>query len=304
MQQKMHHRAYLLLALTALFWGGNAIAGKLAVGHISPMLLTLARWSIAFLLLLAIGWPRLAGDWPIVRRSLPLLVGLGVLGFTGFNVALYSALNYTTAVNVSIEQAGVPMLIFIANFLLFGQRAGTGQVVGFLLSAAGVMLTASHGDPMRLLDLDLNGGDGLMLVAIVVYSAYTIGLRFKPDLHWQSLMIVLCGAAALTSLPFAAAEWALSATVWPDARGCGVIAYTAIFPSILAQIFYIRGVEWIGTNRAGLFINLVPVTGTLLSVLVLGESFHPYHALALGLVLGGIWLAEASGRRRAAVEHL
>jgi len=282
-----------------LFWGGNAIAGKLAIGHVSPMLLTFARWSVAFVILAVIGWPRLRADWPVLRARLPSLTLLAGLGFTGFNVALYTALGYTSAINVSIEQAGMPMLIFIASFLLFGLHVGPGQIVGFLLSVAGVLLTASHGDPARILSLDLNLGDALMLMAIIVYGAYTIGLRYKPDVHSLSLMFVLCGAAALTSLPFAVAEHAAGATTLPDAQGWGVIAYTAVFPSILAQVFYIRGVEWIGANRAGLFINLVPVTGTLLSIAILGEAFFLYHALALALVLGGIWLAEASGRKRA-----
>jgi drug/metabolite transporter (DMT)-like permease len=86
----------------------------------------------------------------------------------------------------------------------------------------------------------------------------------------------------------------------PDTMGWAVILYTVIFPSILAQIFYVRAVELIGANRAGLFVNLVPVFGTLLSVVVVGEAFHTYHAIALALVLGGIWLAETSGRKAAA----
>lgn len=289
--------AYLLLLLTALFWGGNAVAGKLAIGHVSPMMLAAARWGLAFLLLVAIGWPRLAADWPQIRRHWLLLTLLGFLGFTIFNVALYSALLFTTAINTSIEQAGMPMLIFLANFLFFRLRARPAQIAGFLISIAGVLLTASHGDPRRLLELDVNFGDALMLVAVVVYSGYSVALRFKPAIHWQSLMIVLTFAATLTSLPFVAAEYAVGRMILPDLSGWAIVAYTAIFPSILSQIFYIRGVELIGSNRASLFINMVPIFGTLLSIVILGEAFHLYHAVAMALVLGGIWLAERNGAR-------
>jgi drug/metabolite transporter (DMT)-like permease len=292
-----HRKAYVLLLLTTLFWGGNAIAGKLAAGHVSPMLLTGARWAAAFILLLALGLPRLVADWPAIRTRFWLLVGLGALGFTVFNVALYTALLYTTAINVSIEQAGMPMLIFLANFLLFRMRVTWAQILGFLLSIFGVALTASHGSLARLTTLDLNFGDALMLLAVLVYSAYTVALRFRPVIHWQSMMIMLCGSAAVTSIPFVVAEFWYGAAILPDAQGWAVIAYTVFFPSILAQAFYIRGVELIGANRAGLFINLVPVFGTLLSVLILGEDFKLYHGLALVLVLGGIWLAEHSGRQ-------
>lgn len=294
----MHRNAYVLLLLTTLFWGGNAIAGKLAVGHISPMLLTTARWGLAVIILSLLGWRRLIEDWPAIRRNLPLLVALGAVGFTLFNAALYSALIYTTAINVSIEQAGIPMLIFLLNFVLFHIRVGWGQIVGFLMSIAGIVLTASHGDPARLLALDVNFGDVLMLGGCLVYAAYTVALRFKPAIHWQSLMIILTASALVASLPFLAAEFHLGAGVVPDAKGWAIVAYVVVFPSILAQIFYIRGVELIGANRAGLFINMVPIFGTLLSILLLGEDFHLYHAVAMALALGGIWLAEASGRKQ------
>jgi drug/metabolite transporter (DMT)-like permease len=295
----MHRAAYLFLLITTLSWGGNAVAGKLAVGHVSPMLITAGRWGVACLILTAFGWRRLVDDWPLVRKSLPLLAFLGILGFTLFNVALYGGLVFTTAINVSIEQAGVPLFVFITSFLLFGTRVTAAQVIGFLLSLVGIALVASHGDFLRLLELDINLGDLMMVGGAIVYGVYTAMLRLKPPIHWLSLMVVLCGAAFLASLPFVALEAWLGALILPDARGLALMGYIVIFPSILAQVFYIRGVELIGGNRAGLFINLVPIFGTLMSILILGEEFHLYHALALALVLGGIWLAETSGRRMA-----
>lgn len=293
----MHRAAYLFLISTALLWGGNAVAGKLAVGHVSPMLLTALRWGFALVILLAIGWRQLVLDWPQVRRDILLLFGLGAVGFAAFNLLLYSAVLFTSAINVSIEQAGMPMMIFLANFLLFRLRVAWAQILGAVISLVGIALTASHGDPARLLALDVNLGDALMLVAVLLYSAYSVSLRFKPQIHWKSLMIALSGAAFVTSVPFAVMEFALGNGIAPDALGWGVVIYTVLFPSIIGQVFYIRGVELIGANRAGLFINLVPIFGTLLSILILREAFHAYHALALALVLGGIWLAEHGGRR-------
>jgi drug/metabolite transporter (DMT)-like permease len=295
----MHKNAYLLLFLTTLFWGGNAIAGKLAVGHVSPMLLTTARWGFALAILLIIGWPRLKADWPKVQERAVYLLLLGAIGFTAYNAALYSALLYTSAVNASIENAGIPMVIFLANFLIFKLRPTAAQIAGFLLSLFGVALTASHGNLSRVLALDLNFGDLLVLVAVIVYSAYAVALRVKPRVHWQSLMIALTAGAFLASIPLTMIEAYVGATIPPDALGWGVIVYTTIFASLLSQIFFMRGVELIGSNRAGLFVNLMPVFGTLLSVVLLREEFHLYHAAALGLVLGGIWLAETSGRKLA-----
>jgi drug/metabolite transporter (DMT)-like permease len=293
----MHRSAYLFLLITTLLWGGNSVAGKLAVDHISPMTLVFLRWVLAVLIMLPIGWRTLREDWPVVRRHWLLLGGLGACGFTIFNVIFYTALNYTTAINVSIEQAAIPIVIIVANFVLFRLRVHRVQVVGVVLTIAGVALTASHGDPRQLLRLDLNFGDAIMLIAVLCYSFYSVGLRLKPKIRWQSLILALSTAALITSLPFFIWEIAAGKVIVPDARGLAVAVYTAVGASIISQIFYIRGNELIGANRAGLFINLVPIFGTLLSVLIVGEEFQLYQGLALVLVLGGIGLAEHSGRK-------
>ncbi|MER8545348.1 DMT family transporter [Mesorhizobium sp. M0684] len=296
----MHRAAYLFLLFTTLLWGGNSVAGKLAVGHISPMTLVFLRWLLAVLILLPIGWGTLRQDWPVVRRHWLLLGGLGACGFAFFNTIFYTALNYTTAINVSIEQAAIPIVIIIANFLLFRLRVNRVQIAGVVLTIIGVAVTASHGDLRQLLKLDLNFGDAIMLVAVLCYSFYSVGLPLKPVIRWQSLMLALSVAALVTSLPFFLWEIAAGKVIVPDARGWAVAFYTAIGASVISQIFYIRGNELIGANRAGLFINLVPIFGTLLSVLIVGETFQLYQALALALVLGGISLAEYSGRKMAA----
>jgi len=295
-----HQKAYALLLLTTLLWGGNSIAGKLAVGEVSPMLLVFLRWVMATLILLPFAGRKLKEDWPVAKKHLPLLFALGACGFALFNVIFYVALNYTTAINVSIEQAGMPILIIVANFLFFRVRAGWLQLVGVALTITGVALTASHGSPAQLLDLDINFGDAIMLVAVVLYSGYSVGLRLKPKLHWLSLMLLLSLSAILASAPFAAWEAAAGRAQLPGLAGWAITLYTALGVSIISQAAYIRGNELIGANRAGLFINLVPIFGTLLSILLLGEDFHLYHALALALVFGGIGLAEHGSRRLAA----
>ena len=232
-----------------------------------------------------------------MREHLWLLAALGAFGFTFFNMALYSALNYTSAINVTIEQAGMPMVIFVANLLLFGTAVRLGQILGFGLSLIGVALTAGHGSFAQLASLEVNYGDALMLLAVLLYSGYTVALRFRPAINWQSLMTVMTFFAFVTAIPFTIWEWQSGTMTPPDLTGTIVVLYTAILPSLAAQVLFIKGVEYIGANRAGLFINTVPIFGTLLAVALLGEDFRLYHAIALVLVLGGIWIAELSGRK-------
>ncbi len=289
---RMHRTAYLLLIMTALFWAGNAVAGKVAAGHVSPMLLTAMRWVIAVAILFAIGHRHFKTERQIIVDNWRYLAVMGTVGLTGFNVALYVSLNFTTAINVSIVQAAIPMVVFVGNFLLFAIRVSYAQIAGFLLTVVGVIIVAAQGSFQRLLALEVNFGDGLMLLAIVAYGGYTIAIRYMPKLHWQSMMIALSMGALASATVFAVVEWLAGYTQWPDRQGWIVIAYTAVFPSILSQTFYIIGNRMIGGNRAGLFVNLVPIFGTGLSVLLLAERFHFFHAIALALVFGGIWLAE------------
>ncbi|MBX4969846.1 DMT family transporter [Rhizobium binae] len=288
----MQATAYICLVIATLCWGGNSVAGKLAVGHVSPMMLTFLRWFLAVAVIALISAPQLRKDWPIARKNLPLLLCYGAIGYTLFNAMLYSAVQYTTAINVAIEQAGIPMLIFLLNFVFFRTGISLAQCLGFAMTLLGVALTAAHGDLATLLQLQLNRGDGLMLIAIVAYSLYTIFLRWKPRVDWRTLMAFPAFAAMLTSLPLLLWEAGRDAAQWPDQAGWGITLYTAIFPSLLAQILYIKGVETIGANRAGLFINLVPVFGTLLSVALVGETLQSFHMVSLALTLGGIAIAE------------
>ena len=295
----MQVAAYISLVVAALCWGGNAVAGKLALGHVSPMTLTFLRWFLATTLIAAVSVPQLKRDWPIVRKNLPLLFFYGIIGYTLFNAMLYSAVQYTTVINVAIEQAGIPMLIFLLNFVFFRTGVSTAQIVGFAMTLGGVALTAAHGDLTTLLQLGLNRGDGLMLIAVAAYSVYTIFLRWKPPLDWRTLMAIPALGATLTAVPLLVWEGTQGAVQLPDNKGWLIAFYTAIFASLLAQILYIKGVAAIGANRAGLFINLVPVFGTLLSVALLGEHLQTFHVIALALALGGIAIAEKGRPQRA-----
>jgi drug/metabolite transporter (DMT)-like permease len=290
--------------LAPLFWGGNVVAAKLVVGEISPFLLLACRCVLATLFILPFAYKHLRNDWAEVKRSWPVLMTFGIIGYALFNILLYIGLTMTTAVNSAIEQASLPMLILGANFLFFRVRANLLQIFGVLLAIFGVVLTATHGDPLRLLRMDVNLGDGFVILACLAYTAYTLALRFRPKVHMLTFMAVSFSGAALTSvlmqLVFGGgmAEFATlahaSPTVWL------VIAYVATLPSMFSQIAYARGVELVGPNRAAPSHNLIPVFGTLGSVLILGETLEGYHFLAATIIIIGIVLAEWAARRRAA----
>jgi Nucleotide-sugar transporter len=285
-------QAYLLLTVTALFWGGNAIAGRLAVGEVSPMVLTCLRWVLVVCVLFPLFGRRLVADWPAIRRSWLFVVLMGAFGFTAFNALFYAAAHHTSAVNLTIFQGAIPVLVLLGTVLFFRAPILPLQVLGMIVTVIGVVIVSVKADFEILRTLALNIGDVWMLIACIFYAGYTLGLRHRPAVPGLVFFTALAIVAFLSALPLLAVEIANGTVQWPTLKGWLVLAYVAFLPSLLAQLFFIRGVELIGPARAGLFVNLVPVFGALLAVVLLGEPFAFYHALGLILVLGGIWLAE------------
>lgn len=291
-QTKANGRAYLLLTFTALCWGANAVFGRMAVGEISPMALVTARWMGVSVLLALFAHGHLRRDWPVLRPHLPFLAAMGALGFTSFNALFYVSAHYTTAVNIGIIQGAIPMFILLGAFAAYRTRITGLQAVGVVLTMTGVAIVGSSGSLARLAALAVNFGDVLLIAACILYAGYTVALRKRPPASALGLFAVMAFAAFLASLPLVFAEISFGRFQWPTMTGWVIVALVTLFPSFLAQIFFIQGVTLIGPGRAGIFVNLVPVFASILAVILLNESFEIFHAIALALVLGGIWLSE------------
>ncbi len=293
----LDRRPALLLILTTLIWGSNAVAARLAVGHVSPMVLTTARWSVACIALWFVARRPLAASWPLLRPRWGYLAAMGVAGFTGFNALFYTAAHHTSAVNLTIIQGVVPVLVLLGGAVVLRLRVSALQALGVALTLAGVAVVASRGQWSVLRALDLNAGDVSVLLASVLYAGYTLGLRAKPAVSPLVFFAAVAAVAALASLPLLAWEVAAGHFFWPTPQGWLIILYVGLLPSFVSQITFIRAVELIGPARAGVFYNLTPVFGPALAVLVLGEPLQLYHVAALAMVLGGIWVAERLGKR-------
>lgn len=289
-------KPYLILTFTALLWAGNAIAAKFAVGHVSPFLLTTLRWLFALLILLPFALGPLRKDWPVIRANLGYLAFCGMVGFALFNNLLYLAVNHTTAINVAIEQASMPLLVFALNFMFFSIRATPLQLLGFVLTLGGVALTATHGNLLDPSATAGNVGDVYMLIAVFAYALYSVALARKPDIHWISFIAVPAFMAFIASIPFSIWEAHAGRMISPDLQGWAVVVYVAIFPAIIAQVLWVRGLGAVGSNRGGVFINLVPIFAAGLAVMLLGEAFEFYHAIALVLVIAGVLISQKRAR--------
>ncbi len=290
--RKLGANPYLLLILTTLMWSANGIAGRLAIGEISPMVIVSLRWLLASTLLFAFAHKQIAQDWQVLKHHLWLVAFGGVFGFTAFNALFYLAAHHTSGVNMTILQGSLPIFTLIGALAFHRTRISLLGALGILLTLAGVMTVASKGDWDTLMSLSFNVGDIWLIVACLLYAVFTLTLRNRPKVSGIGFFAILAVAAFFAAIPLIGWEIASGETQWPTLRGWELLAFITIGPSLLAQLFFLRAVDLIGPSRASVFTNLVPIFGPIIAIIVLGEVFHPFHAVALILVLGGIGLAE------------
>jgi drug/metabolite transporter (DMT)-like permease len=282
---------YLLLSLTSLFWAGNTILGRFIAGHVPPITLALIRWTGACLILLPFAARHLRRDWPVIRKHAGIMALLSFTGFSIYNTLAYYGLQYTTAINGLLLQSVAPLFVAMWTFALFGDRLTLRQAGGICVSLSGVVVIVCHGSLAVLLAIAFNRGDIAFLIALLVYGFYAACLRRRPAIHPFSFLAVGMGAGAVMLIPAAVWELASGRTMVLDAESVASFAFICLFPSLLGYLFLNRGIELIGANRAAPFIHLVPVFGSVMAIVLLGERFELYHAIGYALVFAGITVA-------------
>ena len=290
--QRLYNAPYLLLTAAVFFWSVNSIVGRFMRLDVPPVALSFWRWAGASLLIIYFAWPKLKKDWPVMRRreNLPLLLLLALTGIAMFNTLLYSGLHSTIAINAFLIQSLMPVLIMLFSFLIFRDKITIFQGVGVALSFAGVVLVIARGDLEILRSLALNRGDVMILIAAIGYSFYSTMLRQRPDIHPLSFIGFTFIAGTMMILPIYLWENFTVKTLSLNGPTFLTIAYVVIFPSIVSYFCYNRGIELIGANRAGLFIHLSPVFGTIMAILFLGERFFWFHGIGIIMIISGIIL--------------
>jgi drug/metabolite transporter (DMT)-like permease len=289
-------RAFALLALVMVLWAGNSIVGRAVRHDVAPLTLAFVRWAGASAILLPFAWRGLRREWPAVRAAWKPIVLLGLLGVGAFNALLYSGLQYTTATNGLLLQAAIPACVVVFDRLFFGVRSPPLQNLGVVSSILGVAAIVFAGDPAQALRLHFGLGDVLILIAVVVWSLYTVLLRLKPAISAASFLATTFLIGALAMAPFFADDLISGERIAFTPGVIGAFAYVAVLPSIVSYFIFNSATETVGPARAGLAITLMPIFGAFLSAALLGEKLHGYHFVGMVLILLGIALSLA-GRR-------
>ena len=285
------NQPYLLLCITALCWAGNTVVGRLAAGHVPPVTLAFLRWTIAFALLLPFAWKHLVRDWPAIRGKLGVMIVLSVTGIGMFNTLQYWALEHTQALNALLLQSAGPLIVAVWSLILLGVRLTAAQAIGVLVSLSGVLVILMHGDLTALKNVQFNEGDVIFLVAMVIFSLYSVLTLKKPAIHGLSFAAFTFGAGAACLIPLEIWELSARPVMKLDGPNLLTLFYVSVFPSTLAYLCFNRGVRLIGANRAAPFFHVVPVFGSIMAMVFLGELPQAFHFIGFALVLSGVFVA-------------
>ena len=291
------NQPYLLLSITALCWAGNAIVGRLAAGHIPPVTLSFLRWTFAFLIVLPFAWKHLKRDWGAIRSHLGTMIVLSVTGIGAFNTLQYWALEHTQALNTLLLQSAGPLFVAIWSLILLGVRLTLAQAGGIVLSMTGVLVILLHGDLTALTSIAFNKGDIIFTVALVIFGLYSVLTLKRPNIHGLSFVGFTFGCGAACLIPLWIWELFSRPVMQLDTANLLSLFYVAVFPSTLAYLCFNRGVQLIGANRAAPFFHVVPVFGSAMAIVFLGERPQLFHIIGFALVLTGVFVASRKPAR-------
>ena len=288
---KFRDNPYLLLAVAALFWSGNHIVGRAIHGEVPPIGISALRWALPTIALWFVARQHIVRDWPAIRSHWKVMLWLGVTGGALFTTLQYVGLQYTSALNVSVLNSLVPVLIVAAGTIIFQDRITAMQLAGIATSSVGVIVIIARGEFASLKALEFNWGDIVILFNMAVFSIYAACLRLQPKIHWLSFMFAFGAISALTTAPFWAWEAASGINFKFTPLTIGAVLYVSIFPSVLAFAAWNRGAELIGAIRSGPFLHLIPIFTAIIASTLLGEHLAPFHVIGFALILAGVWLA-------------
>ncbi|MGG6897379.1 MULTISPECIES: DMT family transporter [Rhizobium] len=287
--------------LTVLIWSGNTVVTKASAGVISPGSISFYRWLLAFVVLLPFVGRTAWRNRAALREHWLKLATLGALGMVIYQSLAYEAAKTTSAVNMGVMVALMPLMSTLLAGLLAGERLTTASLAGSAISLIGLVYLTSQGDPMRLVNGGFHVGDGLMIIAVLSNALYGVMLKrwAMPIPMWQQLFWQI-GFSTLLLIPIF-----LMGDISPvTAANLPLILYAAIPTSLVAPLCWMIGIQKLGASRTSLLINLLPILVAALASALLGEQLHSYHAIggALALIGVGLGLRKAPARTSQADE--
>ena len=285
--------AYIFLILTTLFWAGNFIVGKAAsLFEIPPFTLNFYRWTFAWLILAPFTIKEIIEKKNYIFRNIKLIIILGITSITIFNSIVYYSLNFTQVISGVLMISTIPVMIIVFCWLLKIEKTNIFQILGVIFSLCGVVVIITKANLTILLNLNFNKGDLWMVVAMFSWALYSALLRKKKlELSQLSLLQTIISAGLVFLLPAYLIELSLGYRANIHLPFILTLTYVVLFPGLASFILWIKGISIIGSNRAGIFLHLIPIFSTIFAIIIFKEKFMLYHLIGAILIISGIILS-------------
>lgn len=285
----------VLLTLSTLFWGGNFVVGRWAHTAIGPLSLSFWRWFLSAVILSPFVIPGIWRHRGVIRENFAILFVLALVGMVIFHSFTYIALNTSEAINAAVVLASMPMVIPLVSFIARDERLNARQVLGIVISLTGVAVIIARGQLSVLLNLSFAAGDLWVLGAVVAWSVYSVLLKRAPKVLPPLVLLGITNMIAVVILfPFYLWEYKTKGGFDVTVSTLMVLAYVSLFASIAAFMCWNAAVPRIGANKAGLFINLIPLFAAVFSIIFLGETLKTYHIIGIVPIVAGIYLTASA----------
>jgi len=285
--------AYIFLIFATLFWSGNFIVGKAAsLFEIPPFTLNFYRWLFAWLILAPFTFKEIFKKKNYILRNINLILILGITSITLFNSIVYYALNFTQVISGVLMISTIPVMIIFFCWIFKIERTNFYQILGVIFSLLGVVVIVTKADLGKLLNLNFNKGDLWMVVAMLSWAMYSALLRKKKfELSQISFLQTIISAGLILLLPAYLIEMALGYRLNIHLPFILTLSYVVLFPGLASFFFWIKGISIIGSNRAGIFLHLMPIFSTVMAILIFKEKFMTFHLIGALLIVTGIILS-------------
>ena len=290
--------AYILLIFATLFWSGNFIVGKAAsLFEIPPFTLNFYRWLCAWLILAPFTLKEIFQKRNYILKNIKLIIILGITSITIFNSIVYYSLNFTQVISGVLMISTIPVMIIFFSWIFKIEKTNLYQISGIFFSLFGVFIIITKADIEILMNLNFNKGDLWMVVAMFSWAIYSALLRKKKfELSHIAFLQTIITTGLLFLLPAYIMEIILGNKLNIHVPFMLTLGYVVLFPGLASFFFWIKGISIIGSNRAGIFLHLMPIFSALMAIAIFKEKFMLFHLIGVILIVTGIVLS-AKGRQ-------
>jgi drug/metabolite transporter (DMT)-like permease len=286
-------KAYLMLTFCAFFWSGNFIVGKFATLYeVPPLTLNFFRWIIVWIILIPFTARNIFKNIKIIKENFYSLLLMSITSISIFNSVVYYSLNFTHVLNGALMISTIPVIIIFISFIFRVEKINLNQILGLILSIAGVIIIITQLEFARLVHLNLNKGDLWLLVAMLSWAIYSTMLKtHKTGLKYLSFMTVIVSIGLIFLFPQFLFELSNHQVIKFNIPVILITGYVIFFAGIGSYILWNKAVVIVGPNKAGIFLHLMPVFSSFMAIFLLNEKLMNFHIIGAIIIIIGIYLS-------------